>query len=213
VNLPGQISYGFEFEGEGMCGITPEVLFRVREGSLETMALAGTAALGAPSLLDDPKERREHQLVIENLTTELAAWGHVETGPTAERDFGRLKHLHTPIRVRLSRSPEFETLCDILHPTAALGGWPRKPAWQWLSEQPFHRSRRRFGAPFGFVRHDDHEGEERFCVVAIRGLQWQGREAQIHAGCGVVEGSVAEREWQELALKREAIHRNLGISI
>ena len=40
----GKFSYGFEFGGEGMCGVTPELLFSVKDGVLKTMALAGTGA-------------------------------------------------------------------------------------------------------------------------------------------------------------------------
>ena len=36
-------------------------------------------------------------------------------------------------------------------------------------------------------------------------------KAQVSAGCGVVEGSQPLREWAELALKRDAIYRNLGV--
>lgn len=203
----GQFGYGFEFEGEGMCGVTPEVLFRVNDGCLETMALAGTAPVSGASLLEDPKEMFEHSLVIENLEKVLSVWGSFERGVTSERRFGSLKHLYTSLRVRLNRRPEFEELCRSLHPTAALGGWPKQAAWAWLKNQKFHLPRLRFGAPFGYV-----DREQMLCLVAIRGMQWQGTCAQIHTGCGVVLGSVAEREWSELLLKRQATHAQLGLS-
>jgi menaquinone-specific isochorismate synthase len=210
LNTPqnNQFSYGFELGQDGMCGVTPEILFRVSGGILETMALAGTAEANGPDLLKDPKEMLEHSLVIENLEKVLRPWGQLECGPTTERKFGSLKHLHTPLRVSLNQLPRFDELCRILHPTAALGGWPKQAAWDWLGKQSFHFSRGRFGAPFGFV-----DGEDMLCVVAIRGIQWEGAQAQIHTGCGVVQGSVAGREWDELALKREATHRHLGLHL
>ena len=51
--------YGYREGGEGMIGATPEHLFTVRDGALETMALAGTAArLEAEDFPTQPKARR-----------------------------------------------------------------------------------------------------------------------------------------------------------
>jgi menaquinone-specific isochorismate synthase len=203
-----QIVYGFECADEGMVGVTPELLFRVRDGILQTMALAGTGRADGPDLWADPKERREHEMVIEHITTELHAWGAAAVGRTEERVYGKLKHLYTPIRLVLNREIGFMDLVVRLHPTAALGGWPRRPAVEWLESQAFHVTRRRFGAPFGFLAPD-----EMACAVAIRGLQWHGSRALLASGCGVVRGSEVLREWKELELKRAATASLLGLDL
>ena len=203
-----QYNYGFTFDGEGMCGVTPEILFAVQGARLTTMALAGTGLVGGPSLLDDAKERREHQLVIDHISEELKDLGVLNVGQTSEREYGALKHLYTPLDVNLERPPQFADLVRRLHPTAALGGWPRTSAWRWLEQQKFHLARARFGAPFGW-----QEAGEMFCVVAIRGLQWWGQRALLSSGCGVVLASQAEREWQELNNKRQATRRLLGLAV
>jgi menaquinone-specific isochorismate synthase len=172
------------------------------------MALAGTGKLDGPNLLDDKKERYEHEVVIEHIVRELGTWGKADVGQTEERAFGMLKHLYTPIQLKLTREISFMDLVVHLHPTAALGGWPRQPAVEWLERQEFHVGRKRFGAPFGYA-----DGDEMMCVVAIRGLQWWGKRARLSAGCGVVEGSVALREWQELELKRRATSHALGLGL
>lgn len=199
-------SYGFEFGEEGMAGLTPELLFEVAEGKLTTMALAGTGKSDGPSLLDNPKELHEHRLVVDHIQQELIPFGHVNIECTEERIYGPLKHLFTRITVKLFREPEFMSFVRALHPTAALGGWPRKPAVEWLEKQDFHSSRRRFGAPFGYV-----SGENMKCVVAIRGVQWQNNRLMIASGCGVVKQSRALNEWRELELKRSSIYRWLGV--
>lgn len=205
---PGQHAYGFEFAGEGMAGITPELLFSVEGGVLKTMALAGTGPAQGDSLLGDRKEMHEHSLVIEHISSELKNLGDVRTGETSERTYGALKHLHTPFEVRLNREPRFEELVTHLHPTAALGGWPRRPAVRWLESQSFHESRQRFGAPFGFK-----EGAQMLCVVAIRNVQWSGARLKISSGCGIVSESEVLKEWNELRLKREATARSLGVEL
>lgn len=203
----GEWAYGFQFHQEGMVGVTPELLFRVQGSQLTTMALAGTGPCLGPSLLDNSKERLEHQLVIDHIARELKPWGSPSVGSTEEKSFGgKIKHLFTPIKMSLSIPVDFLSLVRALHPTAALGGWPRGSALSWLQHQGFHADRRRFGAPFGYVC-----GDEMLCVVAIRGLQWQGRFATVSAGCGVVRGSQPENEWEELRLKRRTTCERLGV--
>lgn len=203
----GFYSYGYGLGQEGMGGLTPELLFEVEDGILSTMALAGTAFSNAPSLLEDAKERDEHGIVVQHLTDELKTFGEVSVGPTGEKNYGMLKHLLTPISVQLNRMPSFNEIVRRLHPTAALGGWPRAEALSWLSAEPSAKWRGKFGAPFGFT-----DGECMKCVVAIRGLQWTGRRALLASGCGVVASSVAEKEWQELQLKRDSTLKQLGLS-
>ncbi len=203
-----QFAYGFEFGDEGMAGLTPELLFEVSDGTLRTMALAGTGKSDGPSLLEDKKEMFEHRLVIEHIANELKIYGRPEVGPTVEKTYGSLKHLYTPIALKLEREPRFMEFVASLHPTAALGGWPRKPAVEWLEDQPFHFARKRFGAPFGFV-----DGGLMKCVVAIRGVQWSGNRLMVSSGCGVVKESQALKEWQELELKRASIYRWLGVAL
>lgn len=210
VNQKNQFSYGFAFADEGLVGVTPELLFEVDGEVLKTMALAGTGPVDGPDLLQDPKEVREHKIVVEHILKELADWGVCEVGTTVERAYGVLKHLYTPITLKfdLIKQPSFTELVARLHPTAALGGWPRAAAVRWLESQEFHFGRGRFGAPFGFKK-----GDHCKAVVAIRCLQWQGRRANVCVGCGVVEGSKALNEWRELALKREAIYHHLRLPV
>jgi menaquinone-specific isochorismate synthase len=196
--------YGFITKDEAMIGATPEVLFEQRTGLVRTMALAGTASLAAPSLLMDVKEMHEHQLVIDDIQNALSPFGKVETAVTSEKMLPSLKHLYTAIMLKAEVS--FEDLVRALHPTAALGGYPRAEAWSWLKLQPEASMRRRFGAPFGFVR--EHEA---LILVAIRNIQKHSERLWLGSGCGVVAGSVPEREWEELRLKRDSVCRSLGM--
>lgn len=205
---PQQYGYGFEYDGEGLVGVTPELLFDVEGDQLTTMALAGTARADGPDLLEDRKELHEHGLVIEHIVSELRPWGQADVGRTQERVYGVLKHLYTPITLRLREPADFMQLIVRLHPTAALGGWPRRPAVEWLQNQDFHLARRRFGAPFGYV-----DGTHMRCVVAIRCLQWWRERALLSAGCGIVAESQVLKEWNELALKRRAAAGLLGLAL
>jgi len=195
----------------GMIGATPEVLFAEGEGGvIETHALAGTSS--APRLEDrlellrDPKERREHALVVEFIAETLARWGEVSLGETTLRSTTLLSHLHTPITLFPRREPNFEEVARALHPTPALGVAPHELGFvemrRWDSGE-----RGRFGAPFGVTGEEVPSG----CLVAIRNVQWSAGRAVVTAGCGVLPESSCEREWRENESKRRAIRQTLGL--
>lgn len=205
--------YGFWDQGQGWVGATPEDLF-VSEGlSLRTMALAGTRARGegaAEALSADPKERREHECVVEDIRNVLTSFGEVKIGETCVHELPSLLHLKTAIEVHVSESVDYPKIIRALHPTAALGAFPREAGWNWLQKMDQGEcppGRENFGAPFGLVLSPDSA----IFVVAIRNLQWKDRELRIGSGCGVIAESICENEWQELSDKRESVKRMLGL--
>jgi len=202
--------YGFREGGCGMIGLTPEHLVTVKDGIVETMALAGTAPrheIG--DFHTDPKEIREHELVADYLEKLLEPFGTVERGERGIMDLGPIVHFHTRIRVVLD-DPETDLgeLVRRAHPTPALGACPRGRG---ALERLFAYRRKlgvpgEFGAPFGAI----HEG--RFdSLVAIRNVSWDGRDVFLPSGVGLVKGSRFDREWRELALKRNSVKALLGI--
>lgn len=76
-------AYGFWDEREGMLGATPEKLFTMENGRVETVALAGTRRAGA----FDAKEHKEHQFVIDGIRESLTPFGEVSLGETTEVEF------------------------------------------------------------------------------------------------------------------------------
>jgi len=205
--VSGLFPYGFWTDGEAMLGVSPEILLQVKDDHVETMALAGTGRLEDPSLLENPKEVEEHRLVIQDIAQNLSVYGEVMVGRTEERLLPSLKHLHTAIGLRLHKRANPEEMIRRLHPTAALGGFPREAASTWLQKQPEAGCRRRFGAPFAYI--DENSA---FAVVAIRNLQKHSGKLWLGAGCGVVRGSIPSQEWAELTLKRNSVRRALGLS-
>ncbi len=197
-------------DGErGFCGLTPEVLFNLRKGRFNTMALAGTArAEDATVFVFDEKEICEHEYVAQTLIDRLSDLGMVTKKERNVLNLGSLVHFHTPLEVFMYGDYSVEMLVKKLHPTPALGPHPRSEA----SMQELIRWRDElgcpayFGAPFGVY----HEGIFH-SVVTIRGLHWQGNQIQVPSGCGVIEASRLVNEWQELALKRNAVKSMFGV--
>jgi isochorismate synthase EntC len=109
------------------------------------------------------------------------------------------------VRARLARDADVLELVARLHPTPAVGGWPRALALELIEDEEPHE-RGWYGGPVGWV---DRHGEGEF-VVALRSGVITGSEATLFAGCGIVADSDPEREWDESAAKLQALGSALG---
>lgn len=198
-----KITYAWMHQGRGFAGATPELLFDLRDRTLRTMALAGTARSEEREILAvDEKEIREHEYVAQNLMSKLADLGSLIRHERSILDLGPIVHFQTLIEVALAEKVSVESLLRKLHPTPALGPLPRTQETmdlllKWRESLGCPAT---FGAPFGLW----HDGVFR-AVVAIRGIWWEQDRMMLPAGCGVIEASRMVNEWRELRLKREAV--------
>jgi salicylate biosynthesis isochorismate synthase len=198
--------------GEGdavFLGATPERLVRVRGETVETAAIAGTAARGASrtsdqalgeALLNSSKDSEEHAIVVRFMESALAACcDSVDIDPQPRLLKTRtVQHLCTELRGRRSGNPPV-SLIDLvsrLHPTPAVGGAPREAALDWLAEHE-SVSRGWFAGPVGFLQSD---GDGEFSV-ALRSALVRGNTATAWAGAGIVARSEAKAEFTETELK------------
>lgn len=195
--------YGFWTEEEGILGATPEVLFDLDE-HLTTMALAGTCK--REDSLDSSKLHHEHEVVIEGISSSLQGYGDVSIGETRRLELKQISHLATTIQVALSKRVQFSEVVKALHPTPALGAFPKNQGMKWLEKCQSKLHRKRFGAPIGYLN-----GTKGRCLVAIRNVQWDAQGMTIGAGCGVVKASSLEEEWHEIELKIQATKDVLGL--
>lgn len=213
ASMPPDVwAYGYSYQSHGVIGATPEVLFRSEGRGYATMALAGTRpSERAAELLHDPKELREHRLVVDDIVRRLAPFGNIEVDVLRILELPNLAHLATPIRFEEigGEKMSFTEMVRRLHPTAALGVSPRTEAGErWLRETDKHVRRRTFGAPFGLER----ENHAAIALVAIRNVQWDGSRVRIGSGAGQLPESDVEREFEELRQKREQVKTLFGLS-
>ena len=205
------MGYGYSYQHHALCGATPEMLFATDGRGYQTVALAGTRPLDrADELLDDAKELREHRMVVDDIVRRVAPFGNVEVEPLRVLELPSIAHLATSIRFEeIGRDRmSFADIVRRLHPTAALGVWPRTESGErWLREADRGVKRRTFGAPFGLER-EDHRG---LALVAIRNLQWSATEVRVGAGAGVIAESRLDREFEELREKREQVKALFGV--
>jgi menaquinone-specific isochorismate synthase len=198
-------------QGQQFIGASPERLLSIRHRQLITDALAGSAPRGltpaadatlARQLLNSPKERYEHQVVVEFIVQQLRALGlepEYQAQPVLLQ-LSNIQHLHTPIRARLPLDAEPLDILERLHPTPAVAGLPRAEACDLIPQlESFQREL--YAAPLGWV---DAEGNSEF-VVGIRSALIEGRQARLFAGAGIVAGSNPEKELAEIRLKLQAL--------
>ena len=213
---PGAYVFSFHLEGRAFVGATPERLLSLRAGQLAAMALAGSAprgktpeedeALGA-ALLASGKNLGEHRVVVDYLVEALAP---VCTKIEAASRPSLLKtpnvqHLHTPVRGELAAGAGLLELLGRVHPTPAVGGYPKEEALAYLRA---HEGIERgwYAGPVGWI---DARGEGEFAVALRSALLCPGGAA-IYAGCGIVASSDPEEELQEARLKARAMLHALG---
>lgn len=193
------------------CGCTPELLVRKRGNQVESMCLAGTISAGsseeerkalAQALLDDPKNRTEHEYVVEFLRQVMSRNCYDVDIPATPgiRALRHVQHLHTPVSARILDGCTISDLASQLHPTPALAGSPVGEALMALRTIETY-NRGFFGGAVGYV---DGNGDGAFSV-AIRSGVFDGEMGWLYAGCGVVEASVAEDEFAEVDLKLRTI--------
>ena len=212
---PTATTVAFSSGGLTLLGATPELLVRTGDGIAEADALAGSCPRGddaardaalARAMLANPKERHEHDTVVEHLRSGMTAAGVMLDPCPAEphvRPLPAIQHLCTPVRGRLpvAAGTIFE-LADALHPTPAVAGQPVAPALDFLRchESP---GRGWFAGPVGWT---DLAGNGEFCMALRSGLlDPETNEISLFAGSGVVEGSDPVAELRETAAKLDAV--------
>ncbi|HXX39996.1 MAG TPA: isochorismate synthase [bacterium] len=197
-------------------GATPERLVRVRDGTVTTGAVAGSAPRGGTAeedrrfgefLLASAKDRVEHTTVVEAIRSGLAdLCATISVGAVPQLLVMRnVQHLCTPVVARLRDRRSILELAERLHPTPAVGGVPREKALRWICE---HEGWDR-GWYSGLVGWMDRAGEGE-AAVAIRSALLQDTTALLFAGCGIVAGSDPDREYAESALKLRPMLSALG---
>jgi isochorismate synthase len=203
--------------GSAFLGASPEHLVRVCGRQLFTQAVAGTAArdphpatdraLGA-ALLASPKDGQEHALVADGLHADLLPLCVDLQRPTGPRllRLPKVQHLETPFAGVLRQTGGILDLVERLHPTAAVGGWPRAAARRYLADhEPLDRGY--YAGPVGWVT----AASDGAFAVAIRSVLLQGATAHAYAGAGIVATSNPQAEWEETELKLRTVRDALRL--
>ncbi|WP_411842090.1 isochorismate synthase MenF [Salinicoccus sp. HZC-1] len=206
-NEKGTYTVYYEKNKSAFISKSPEKLFDVKDDKLRTNAVAGSAERTHDEardkdqksfLLNDDKNRYEHELVRESIVSDLEPYSDwVEYAPEPDiMENKYIYHLHTAIKATLNNDTGVFELLDAIHPTPAVGGLPKKKAREYIMNEEYG-TRGLYAAPVGII-HEDNECE---FVVSIRSMLIQSNNATLFAGCGIVKGSSSEKEFEETQVK------------
>jgi menaquinone-specific isochorismate synthase len=174
-------------------GASPEKLFSRFDRRVCTEALAGTIHRTEQW---SPKEFEEVEVVRLFLQKQLnSCCQDLRSGTPEERPFGNLRHLYQKLDGTLKTKISDRMLISQLHPTPALGGFPRELTMNYLrAVEPFNRGW--YGAPIGLTSEKETD-----LAIAIRSMLVCGNQLHLFSGAGIVKGSEPSKEWEELERK------------
>ncbi|MBF0495615.1 MAG: isochorismate synthase [Deltaproteobacteria bacterium] len=187
-------------------GATPERLYYREHQELISEAIAGTRARGKDAaddqalelqLLKSSKEIQEHRWVSKVVQEALDPICLELHTPVRENilKLPNVQHLFTNFRGKLKPGITDGKILSRLHPTPAVGGYPRIESLIRITElEPFDRGW--YAGPVGWVSRDGAE-----FAVAIRSALVSSSSISLFAGGGIVLGSVPEEEWEEIENK------------
>ncbi|MEX0961742.1 MAG: isochorismate synthase [Simkaniaceae bacterium] len=191
------IKFAIQWKKEGpiFIGTSPETFYKRSNRHLMMRALAGTCRKEEceTAFLENKKERAEFDFVLDNILKVLSPFSSkISHSPVVPLETASLRHLSSMVTADLDKSITDEMLIEILHPTAALGGIPKKGALNMIQKlEPFDRGW--YGAPIGYC-----SKEKAHFAVAIRSALVKQKSIQLFAGGGIVQGSKPEKEWNEI---------------
>jgi anthranilate synthase component 1 len=204
-----------DFEAFQIVCSSPEILVRVRDGKVTIRPIAGTRPRGATpaedramaqSLLEDPKERAEHLMLLDlgrNDVGRVSQIGSVEVTDSffIER-YSQVMHIVSNVEGRLD--PKHDALAALVagFPAGTVSGAPKVRAMEIIDE--LEREKR--GPYAGCIGYFGADGEMDTCIVLRTAVVKNGRMT-VQAGAGIVYDSDPTAEHQECVNKAKALFR------
>ncbi len=220
---PSPYMFFLDLDGFYLIGSSPEVMVKVQNGVLLTKPIAGTIKRGKTEdidmqfekdLLNDPKERAEHLMLVDLARNDL---GRIAKAGTVEvKDYMRVEkyshvmHIASTVRASLSKKYDSFDVIKSVFPAGTLSGAPKIRAMEIVTELE-GRKRGPYG---GMIFYLGFNGNLDSCIT-IRTIVLKDGIAQLQAGAGIVNDSVPESEFEETENKLSAIYeaiKNTGVS-
>lgn len=206
---PSPQMYYVRFGEQQIIGASPELLFRLRQGEMETYPLAGTTKRGATAeedtalartLLNDPKEIAEHNMIVDlhrNDIGRVARFGSVKVRSLMDiKRFSHVQHISSEIVGILAPQHDMFSALASNFPAGTLTGAPKIEAMKIIDDLELDGRGPYGGAvgQFGF------NGDCTF-AIPIRTIFAKGNEAYVQTCGGNVYDSNAADEYEEIQRK------------
>ena len=194
-------------------GSSPEMHVRLEDREASLHPIAGSRWRGATpeeddqlaaDLLQDPKERAEHVMLVDlgrNDLGRVCKYGSVRIQNVMEIErYSHIMHIVSDVRGHLQ--PDYDAI-DLLRatmPAGTLSGAPKIRAMEIIEELEGER-RGPYGGVIGYL---DYGGSMDTCI-AIRTITMQGKTCILQAGGGLVADSEPDYEYREAMNKMRAL--------
>ena len=220
---PSPYMYYYHFGDFHVVGASPEILVRQEQVTLEGKTeqkvtirpLAGTRPRGASAELDkaaevelinDPKERAEHVMLIDLARNDIGRIAKIGTVQVTEafcvERYSHVMHIVSNVEGTLLDGMTSMDVLKATFPAGTLTGAPKVHAME-LIDQLEPTKRGLYGGACGYLSY----AGDMDVAIAIRTGIIKDQTLYVQAAAGVVADSVPELEWQETEAKARALLR------
>lgn len=221
---PSPFLFLLQMEGYSIIGSSPEILVRLRDGTVTVRPIAGTRPRGktpaedqelAESLLNDPKECAEHLMLLDLGRNDVGRVSIAKTNSNnPEEPIGgirvtkkffieRYSHvMHIVSNVEGTLKPELDAMDALMggFPAGTVSGAPKIRAMEIIAELEPHER----GIYSGGVGYFAASGDMDMCIALRTGIL-KDKKLYVQAGAGVVLDSIASSEHNECLIKSRAL--------
>jgi len=186
-------------------GASPETLLKYKNGTAETVALAGTQKILDAQEVEDlkwgKKETEEHQMVANYIADKIKT-NHLQiinkSEPYTSRA-GAMAHLKQRFEFKINKT-QLPKFVNELHPTPAVCGLPKENALDLIYKtEPYDRQY--YAGYLGMVEENDTID----FYVNLRCMKIYNNQATLFVGGGITANSIPEKEWEETELKSKTL--------
>lgn len=216
---PSPYMYYMDFIDYQIVGSSPEILVKVKGGEVETCPIAGTRPRGKTKeedlfqekdLLEDPKEIKEHLMLIDLAKEDLEKF--TEEGSIRLTEFKKVKRyshvMHIVSHLKGKLKIEMNSIDAFIHcfPAGTVSGAPKLRAMKKIEELE-NVKRGIYAGAAGYIGFNGNLD----MAIAIRTIIFKERMAYVQAGAGIVADSEAEKEYMETVNKAKALLTTLEV--
>ena len=211
---PSPFLYHLAFPGFTIVGSSPEILVRLRDGTVTIRPIAGTRRRGATpeddtrlaeELMADPKERAEHLMLLDLGRNDVGRVAEIGTVKVTDSFFierySHVMHLVSNVEGKLRKGLDAIDALAAGLPAGTLSGAPKIRAMQIIDE---FEKEKRGGAYAGAVGYFAANGAMDTCIVLRTAVVKDGT-MYVQAGGGIVADSDPQAEYDESVNKAKAL--------
>ncbi|VXB87795.1 Isochorismate synthase [Flavobacterium sp. 9AF] len=188
-------------------GASPEQLINIDDNILYTVALAGTQVY-KEDLFWENKEKQEQQFVTDYIVSEIQPFAEkVMVSEPFTVQAGNLAHIKTTIEANLLNSCNSLEIVKKMHPTPAVCGLPKEPAYNFIIQNENYD--RKFYT--GYLGEWNTKNKNLF--VNLRCIEIEEDNLHFYVGCGITKDSVPEKEFFETENKLETMSKIIKLKV